>query len=225
MRAILILPAGAGRLPMEALTSGASALLLRLGPGGDDAARAGARAYARACLETARGRAERPAIFAQIAPGPSAGSEADLDAVLQPGLDGVFLEACEGRADVQQLAARLTAREAALGLPEGGVEIVALAAQTPAGVFALGGYRDASPRLAALAMDETALPGGAAARGVARTLLALGAAAAGVAAYDIAPYGRGGALEEACRLAGREGFSGLMTPRAGEIPVIARAAP
>jgi hypothetical protein len=41
MRAILILPAGAGRLPMEALTSGASALLLRLGAGDDAAARAG----------------------------------------------------------------------------------------------------------------------------------------------------------------------------------------
>jgi citrate lyase subunit beta/citryl-CoA lyase len=222
MRVILILSAGAGILPMDALTSGASALLLRLGPE-EGAAREEARAFARACLETARGRTPRPAIFAQVASVKSPASEADLDAVVAPGLDGVFLEGCEGRVDMQQAAARLAIREAAFDLPEGSLRIVALAAQTAAGVFALGGYRGASPRLAALAMDETPLPGGAAARGVARTALVLGAAAAGVPALDAAPRVGAGALEEACRAARREGFAGLMTPRPGEIPAIGRA--
>jgi citrate lyase subunit beta / citryl-CoA lyase len=225
MRAILILTAGGGVLPMDALASGASALLVRLGPDPEGAARDEARAFAKACLETALVRPSRPAVFAQIAPVASAECDADLDSVVTPGLDGVFLEGCQGRADVQQLAARLSVREAALGLPEGGLLIVGLAAQTPSGVFSLGGYQNASPRLAALAMDETPLPGGAAARSAARTLLALAAAAAGVPALDVAPRARGGALEEACRAAGRDGFFGLMTPRAGEIPLIARAFP
>lgn len=224
MRAILIVSAGAGCRPLDALTSGASALLLRLGPG-EGPARAEARQFARACLETARSRPTRPAIFAQIAPVGSPDSPADLDAIVAPELDGVFLEGCVGRADVQKLAARLAVREAALGLPAGRLRIVALAAQTPGGVFGLHGYRDATPRLAALAMDEAPLPGGAAARAVARSLLALAAAAAGVPALDIAPRAKGGALEEACRAAGRDGFHGLMTPRPGEIPVIARALP
>jgi citrate lyase subunit beta / citryl-CoA lyase len=225
MRAILILTACGGVSPMDALGSGASALILRLGSDAEGPARVEARAFAKSCLEMARLRPAGPEIFAQIAPATREESEADLDALVAPGLDGVFVEGCEGRADVQRLAARLAVREAASSLPEGALRIVALAAQTPAGIFALGEYEGASPRLAALAMDETALPGGAASRGVARALLVLGAAAAGVPALDIAPRARGGALEEACRAAARDGFSGFMTPRVGEIPQIARALP
>lgn len=222
MRAILVLPADAGDAPMGSLPDGVSALLLRLGSEAGrtrEAARAGAKAF----LGTAGRQGERPVIFVQIAPIRSPDSEADLDAVVVPGLGGVFLEGCDGRADVQQLAARLAAREAAQGLPEGALRIIALAAQTPAGVFSLGNYRGASPRLAALAMDDAPLPGGGATRGVARALLALGAAAAALPALDSAPDVEGDAFEEACRAVGREGFFGLMTTRAAEIPAIARA--
>jgi citrate lyase subunit beta/citryl-CoA lyase len=224
MRAILILSAGVGEPPLDdVLASGASALLLRLGPDDTAAARDEARLVARAFLERARTRIGRPPIFVQVASVRTPNSEGDLDAVVAPGLDGVFLEGCEGRGDVQQLATRLAVREAALGLPEGGARIVALAAQTPAGVFSLGDYGGASPRLTALALDEKSLPGGDAAQGVARALLALGAAAAGVPALVAAPLAGDGDFEAACRAAGREGFSGLMTPRTDEIPAIGRA--
>lgn len=224
MRAILVLPAAAGCLTTGAQASGACALLLRLGPDKEPRRRDAARACARDFLEAAGTWIERrPALFVQIAPIQTAESEADLDAVAAPGLAGVFLEGCGGRADVQQLAARLAVREAALGLPEGDLRIIALAAQTPAGVFSLGDYGGASPRLAALAMDEAPLPGGVAARGVARALLVVGAAAAGLPALDVAPRAEGGAFEEACRAVGREGFAGLMTPHAEEVPTIARA--
>jgi hypothetical protein len=49
------------------------------------------------------------------------------------------------------------------------------------------------------------------------------AAAAGALALDISPPAKGNALEEACRVIRREGFSGLVTAAAGEIPAINRA--
>jgi citrate lyase subunit beta/citryl-CoA lyase len=224
MRAILILSADAGGPSVdEALASGASALLLRPGFENTVAPHVGARTFAKAFLERARTRAGRPAIYVQVASVRAPGSEAALDAVIAPELDGVFLEDCDSRADVQQLAARLAVREAMMGLPEGRLRIVALAARTPAGFFSLGEYRNASPCLAALALDETPLSGGAAAQGVARALLTLGAAAAEIPALAAAPCVADGDFEAACRSAAREGFSGLMTPRAAEIPAILRA--
>jgi citrate lyase subunit beta/citryl-CoA lyase len=220
-RSVLVLSADRRKSAIDALSSGASALLLRLGPAGG-LARDEARDWARGFIEAARRRDNRPDIYIQIAGLRSADSEEDVAALAIAGVDGFFLEGCEGRVDVQQLSVRLAAREAEAELAPGALRIVALAAQTPAGVFALGDYAGASSRLAALAMDDAALPAGAAARAMARTLLALGAAAAEVGALDAAPTSRGSALEAACQSVRRDGFSGLVTAAAGEIPVINR---
>ncbi len=222
IRSVLVLPADCRRLPLEALTCGASAILLRPGAGAE---RAAGRAWAQNFLAAARPHATRPRIFAQIASLRSGEADADLDAFAGDGLAGVFLENCESRADVQQLSVRLGAREAALDLSAGSIRIVALAAQTAASVFALGGYRGASARLLALAMDESPLPGGAQARIAARTLMALGAAAAGVGALDIAPRLPGSALSEALRAIQRDGFSGVLSTSPGEITAINLAFP
>ena len=209
MRSVLIVPAGP---PDHAtLDSGAAALLLRLGAPKEDAARRQARAQACAWVEAALQRTAPPRVFVQVAPVTSEILEADLDALAGAMPEGVFLEGCAGRAHVQQLSVKLAVREAAAGLGAGVTRIVALAAQAPAGVFALGGYRDASSRLAALALDETPLPGGAQAWLSVRGLLALGAAAAGCAALDFAPALEGDALSAFCRQARREGFSGMLT--------------
>ncbi|WP_424361638.1 aldolase/citrate lyase family protein [Methylocystis parvus] len=222
MRSILILAADAPGMATQALTSGASTLLLRLG--GDDAAeREAARAFAREFIEGTRERENAPRIFVQVAPAPGELIDADLAAVVARGIDGVFLEACDGRAHVQQLAAKLSVREAAAGLPAGSVKIVALAAQTPSAIFALGGYRGASGRLVGLAMDETSPPSGDVARGTARALLRLGAAAAGVAAIDLAPDLEGAALDAACAAARREGFAGFIARSVDQLGAIERA--
>ncbi len=221
MRSVLALSADRRKTAMEMLTSGASALLLRLGPAGG-LARAEARVWARGFIDAARGREGRPRFFVQIAPVRDPAAEEDVAALSVGGVEGFFLEGCEGPADLQQLSIRLAVREAEAGLPSNALRIVALAAQTPAGVFALGDYAGASTRLAALAIDDAPLPGGAPARAMARTLLALGAAAAGVAALDAAPPSRGSALEASCQAVRRDGFSGLVTAAAGEIPIINR---
>ncbi|PPD46275.1 MAG: aldolase [Methylocystis sp.] len=201
----------------------ASALLLRLGPVDEAGARAQARDGARAFINATRALAGAPPVFVQIAPVRTPVHDADLDALAGAWPDGVFLEACEGRADVQALSAKLAAREAMAGVAEGATRIVALAAQTPAGVFALGGYGQASARLAGLALDDGPLPGDAQAKATVRTLLALGAAAAGVPALLIAPAGVGPTLAAACAAARREGFSGMLARFPGQIPAIEAA--
>lgn len=219
MRAFLIVP-----VDDRVDHGGADALLLRLCGAPESAARAQARARLRAAVRAAR--AHTRAVFVEVAPISSPALEAELDALADGAWpDGVFLQACEGRRDVQALSIKLAVREAALGVAEGATQIVALAAQTPAGVFALGSYRGASARLAGLALDGAPLPGGEAARGLVRAQLALGAAAAGVAAIDAAPPGAGaGAIAAICESARRDGFSGMLAHAADQIAAIAGCA-
>ncbi|WP_457796056.1 aldolase/citrate lyase family protein [Methylocystis sp. S23] len=204
----------------DAPTSGAPALLLRLGEG---EARAADRIWARGVIERARASSDRPRLFVQVAPASDVAIDADLAALVRPGLDGVFLEACEGRAHLQRVSAKLAVHEAEAGLPAGAVGVVALAAQTPASVFALGGYKGASTRLIGLAMDATPLPGGEGARRMARGLLLLAAAAAGAAAFDFAPDLAGAALDAACAAARREGFAGMIARSAAQMDAVERA--
>jgi citrate lyase subunit beta/citryl-CoA lyase len=221
MRSILLHSTLAPEIWTQALSSGASALLLRLE--GIDEARVSARNLARELIADSRAAPERPRLFVQIAPVAACAIDADLGAVVAPGLDGVFLEGCEGRAHVQALSAKLSVREAEAGLPAGAVRIVALAAQTPGGTFALGTYRDASQRLIGLALDDAPLPGGGFGTDIARAHLLLGAASAGVGAFVLAPDVEGAALESACAVARRDGFAGMLARSPSQIGPIERA--
>jgi citrate lyase subunit beta/citryl-CoA lyase len=224
MRAVLILTASEPQPLSPALDSGASALLLRLGESVESAARRAARRRARDFLRRAKRRDTRPTLFLQLPPLGGEALELDLDAMTDAPPDGVFLEACEGRADVQRLSVKLAVFEARAGVAEGSTKIVALAAQTAAGLFRLGDYARASARLAALAFDETAPPGGPEAEGVARSLLVLGAAAAGVPALAAAPPGAepddASSFHEGCAALRRQGFAGLITHRRSQVAAI-----
>ena len=56
----------------------------------------------------------------------------------------------KARTSVVHLDAKLTAREAVAGLPEGQIKILAQAVETAAGLFAAGTFRGASARLIGL---------------------------------------------------------------------------
>ncbi len=217
MRSVLVLSAKAP-LSLQALDSGACALLLRLDGVSREEARAGARAFIDGARE--KSAAARPQIFVQVAPAASDEIDADLETLVGEGLDGVFLEACEGGQDVQQLSVKLAVKEAEAGLPAGVLKIVALAAQTPASVFGLGSYRGASQRLVALAMDRADFLGAPQARATAGALLCLGAAAAGVSALAAAPARRGGSRVAAYADLRQEGFTGAMALSEKEVAAI-----
>lgn len=214
---------------LDALDSRAGAVFLDLGSSREESARAPARALAKSLVQEARrnGR-RRPDIFVRVAPVDSDAIDRDLAALIEAAPEGVLLEEACGGANIQHLAAKLAVHEAEAGIADGATKILALAAQTPVAVFALGSLADASSRLAGLVFEGKALQqalgpdpsspfldregGRPAPLGVARSLLALAAAAAGVAAIDegFPDLGDTAGLRTQCLAARREGFTGKM---------------
>lgn len=230
MRSCLILGSAASDEELAAaLDCGADALLLRLGPCAEDAARRSARARACALINEARGKEARrkraaPKLFVDVAALDSELIEADLDALFGPGPDGVFLPSCDGAASLQRVSVKLAVREAQAGLPDGATRIGAFAGGAPAAVLALRSLAGASPRLAALAFDEAGLRaalglagGDGAAAQMARGAVVLAAASAGVPA--LAPPVQTGEME-AYAAARRDGFQGAMALFPGQIAAI-----
>ncbi|MBI1867559.1 MAG: aldolase [Methylocystis sp.] len=235
MRSWLVVPADRQGDFAAALSCGADALALELGNSTDRAARARAWAAARDFLGRARGLTPRPALYVRVASVEGGLIDADLAALVPLAPDGVLLEEACGGASVQHLSAKLAVHEAEAGLEDGATRIVALATQTPAGVFALGAYAGASRRLAGLAFDAAGLgdclgvktwrlPNGelASTFALARALVLFGAAAAGVAAIDAAfpDIAEETAWRAECLAARRDGFAAKMTSRPAHVHVI-----
>ncbi|MFA6206698.1 MAG: aldolase/citrate lyase family protein [Methylocystis sp.] len=207
-----------------ALVCGADAILLRLGPSAEDAARRSARARACALIDAAQGKRAAPQLFVEVAPLDSELIEADLDALFGPGPDGVFLTSCDGAASLQRMSVKLAVREAQAGLADGATRIGAFAGGDPASALALRSLASASPRLAALVFDDAGLRaalglacGDGAAVQMARAAVVLAAASAGVPALA-APLPTG--ENEAYAATRRDGFQGAMALFPGQIAVI-----
>ena len=62
-------------------------------------------------------------------------TDADLDAVVAGKPDAILFPKAEGGASVTHLDAKLTAREAIAGLPEGSIKILAQTVELAAGLF------------------------------------------------------------------------------------------
>ena len=73
-------------------------------------------------------------------------TDADLDGVVAGRPEAILLPKAEGGAAVTHLDAKLTAREAIHGLPEGAIKILALATETATALF-LCGSTGREPRL------------------------------------------------------------------------------
>jgi citrate lyase subunit beta/citryl-CoA lyase len=217
-----------------ALASEADALVLDLGDPFEMRAREAARAMTADFLGAARGR-PGPALLVRVGPLDSAAIDDDLATAVTAGAWGVVLPRACGGASVQHLSAKLAVAEAECGCDDGATRIVALATQTPASIFALGDYADASPRLAALAFDteplrralgatrdEGSLGAASSPLAFARAALRLAAAAAGVAAID-RPFpapGDAAGLRAECRAARADGFSGKFALSATQVAEI-----
>jgi len=147
MRSFLFVPADSERKLAKGAESGADAVILDLEDSVTADRKAGARETALAYLRQHADETKRPRLVVRVNALDTGLTDADLDAVVGGRPDMILLPKAEGGAAVTHLDAKLTAREALHGLPEGSIKILALATETAASLFVCGTYRNSSPRL------------------------------------------------------------------------------
>jgi citrate lyase subunit beta/citryl-CoA lyase len=235
MRSLLFVPGDSPRKLDKAVESGADVLLLDL----EDSVAAGAKEAARGMtadfLRRTRDVAGRPRLYVRVNALGSGLVDADLDAVMGAGPDGILLPKAVGGRDVTHLDAKLAVREAMEGLADGATEIVAIATETAASLFAMGSFQGASRRLRGMtwgAEDLSADLGAARQRNadgsftdafrLARALCLVGAVAAGVAPIDgiNAAFRDLDALAAEAEAAALDGFTGKLAIHPAQVPVI-----
>ena len=235
MRSLLFVPADGGTKLDKAMASGADAVILDLEDSIAPDRKAAARAPALAFLKEAGPAKTRPRLLVRINGLDTGMTDADLDAVVAGKPDAILLPKAEGGASVTHLDAKLTAREAIAGLPDGTIEIFALTTETAKALFLAGSYGGASKRLKGLtwgAEDLSAELGAEANRDakgqwldpyrVARALCLAGAAAAQVPALDTVyvDYRNDAGLKRECEEARRDGFTGKLAIHPAQVAAI-----
>jgi citrate lyase subunit beta/citryl-CoA lyase len=235
MRSLLFVPADDAKKLDKAMASGADALIVDLEDSIPTQGKADARLSAAAFIANAAKAAHRPRLLVRVNGFASGLCDADLDAVVPARPDAVMLPKAEGGADVVRVDAKLSAREAMAGLPDGCVKIVAIATETATALFLAGTYGGATGRLEGLtwgAEDLSAELGAEANRDgegrfldpyrLARALCLAAAAAARVQAIDTVTvdFRNAAALRRESEEARRDGFTGKMAIHPAQVPVI-----
>src|SRR5262245_16257600 len=150
MRSLLFVPADGGPKLDKALASGADAVIVDLE---DSIVLERKPAAGTAGLEIRQrpgATNHRPRLLVRINGLETGMTDADLDAIVAGRPDAVVFPKAEGGPSVVHLDAKLTAREAIAGMPEGQIKILAQAVESAAGLFAAGNFRNAGPRLVGL---------------------------------------------------------------------------
>jgi len=235
MRSLLFVPADGGSKLDKAMASGADAVIIDLEDSIAPERKAQARAAALEFLKAANAQKQRPRLLVRINGLDTGMTDADLDAVVPGQPDAVVFPKAEGGATVVHLDAKLTAREAIAGLPEGGIKILAQAVESAAGLFAAGTYRGASARLIGMTWgpeDLSAELGAQTNRDtqghltepyrLARNICLYGAAAAKLPAIETVyvDFRNSEGLRRDTQDALRDGFSGRLAIHPAQVPVI-----
>src|SRR5258706_241812 len=127
MRSLLFVPADDAKKLDKAMACGADALIVDLEDSIPAQGKAQARMRAAAFLGEAGKAAHRPRLLVRINGFATGLADADLDAVVSARPDAIMLPKAEGGPDVVRADAKLSAREAIAGLPDGSIRIVAIA--------------------------------------------------------------------------------------------------
>ena len=209
-RSWLFVPADSERKVAKALASEADAVIFDL----EDSVAPANKAQARAVVRELGGGGDGPQRWVRINPLGNADFHDEIDLVLGGKFHGIVLPKAERGEDVEDLSERA-----------GNVPIHAIVTETPASLFGLLSYRNASPALAAMswgAEDLSAAVGASSkydADGelsftyrMARSLCLAGATAAGVQPVDgvFADFRDEAGLIAEARAAAREGFTGKL---------------
>lgn len=235
MRSLLFVPADGGPKLDKAMASGADAVILDL----EDSIAPGRKAHARAAaleyLKAAQAENHRPRLLVRINGLDTGMTDADLDAVVAGAPDALLFPKAEGGATVTHLDAKLTAREAIAGLPEGSIKILAQTVESAAGLFTAGTYRNSSARLIGMTWgpEDLSTELGAEANReadgtltepyrLARSFCLFGAAASKVPAIETihVNFRDPDVLRRDTELARRDGFTGRLAIHPAQVPVI-----
>jgi citrate lyase subunit beta / citryl-CoA lyase len=212
----------------QALTSGADCLWLDF-----EIAEPRIREMVSGFLQSTRQRPQRPRLYVHVKRLAWDEIDSGLEIIMKGAPDGIVLPKSRNGADVQHLGTKLAVHEAQYGLADGGTQIIAIAAQTPAAAFQMGTYIGASRRLAGLAWAPDDLACAVSARAthmqdgaltpplaLARSLVLMAAKAAGVTAIDCAYSDRNEGLKSECEAGRRDGFTGKLAIDPDEIATI-----
>src|ERR1700709_2396782 len=150
MRSFLFIPGDSPKKLDKGMGSGADALLLDLEDSISPTNKIEARATTLAFLKEAMPAKQRPRIYVRINGLATGLTDDDLDAVVSGRPDGIMFPKAEGGAAVIHCDAKITAREAIHGLPDGALDILAIATETAAALFLAGTYAGSSKRLKGL---------------------------------------------------------------------------
>ena len=227
IRSFLFVPGDSERKLEKAASTGADALILDL----EDSVTPEARPTAR---ELARKHAGA-GVWVRINPLDTEDADADLEAVIPAGPDGIVLPKPCNAGDAIELGYRLDELEAANGLEPGRTRILPICTERPEALFSLGGYAGATDRLYGLtwgAEDLSAAVGATQNRdeagdwlppyALARSLCLFAAAAAGVAAIDTVytDFRNAEGLAKYASAARRDGFSGMLAIHPAQVAAI-----
>ncbi|HEY6862097.1 MAG TPA: CoA ester lyase [Pseudolabrys sp.] len=235
MRSLLFVPADGGPKLDKAVASGADAVIVDLedsiAPERKDTARVAALDF----LKRAGAAKQRPRLLVRINGLDTGMTDADLDAIVPGRPDAIVFPKAEGGASVVHLDAKLTAREAIAGVPEGQIKILAQGVESAAGLFAAGTLRGASMRLIGLTWgpeDLSAELGAEANRDtqgeltepyrLARSICLYAAAAAKLPAIETVyvDFRNSEGLRRDTEAARRDGFAGRLAIHPAQVPVI-----
>lgn len=235
MRSLLFVPADGGSKLEKAMASGTDAVIIDL----EDSITPERKTFARKAtlefLKQASATTQRPRLLVRINGLDTGMTDADLDAIVSGRPDAIVFPKAEGATSVVHLDAKLTAREAIAGLPEGQIKILAQAVETAAGLFAAGTFRGASERLVGLTWgpeDLSAELGATANRDAqghltepyrfARSVCLFAAAAAKLPAIETVyvDFRNSEGLRRDTEAARRDGFTGRLAIHPAQVPVI-----
>jgi citrate lyase subunit beta/citryl-CoA lyase len=235
MRSLLFVPGDSPKKLDKAMTSGADALIVDLEDSISPQRKVQARDIALAFLKQAGANKTRPRLLVRVNGLQTDLTDADLDVVVAGRPDGIVLPKAEGGSAVIHCDAKLTAREAIHNIPDGALDIIAIATETAAALFLAGTYRGASKRLKGLtwgAEDLSVELGAEANRDtqgnfldpyrLARSLCLASAAAAQVQAIDTVyvDFRNEAGLRRECEAARRDGFTGKMAIHPAQVAII-----
>jgi citrate lyase subunit beta/citryl-CoA lyase len=235
MRSLLFVPADGGSKLDKAMASGADAVIIDLEDSITPERKAQARAAAFEFLQRASAQPQRPRLLVRINGLDTGMTDADLDAVVAGKPDAIVFPKAEGGSTVTHLDAKLTAREAIAGLPEGSIKILAQAVESAAGLFLAGTFRRASPRLIGMTWGPEDLSAELAAEAnreadgtltepyrLARSMCLFGAAAAKLPAIETVyvDFRNSEGLRRDTEAARRDGFTGRLAIHPAQVAVI-----